>query len=307
MRAPLPGIHSQPRPALPLRQNPPLYSLRMILSGLVFLSMLGPNPGQSESTLRLFAPAGTQDIGATTFNQAGQAIGHSRLDIKTQPGGLRHLHVTMAIDEGGSNTSEAIFAPIVESGTTSGSNTALRLIEERSRAIGADGHKFPLLVIDHEKGRVSCYPDGQVSPQGKHLSIEGDDRVANVPMQLLFLPLVRGKADALRFQIATCADGPVLHDMIAVRGTTLLRGGRQVVQIQYGPDFGRTLAWLASRLLPSFSFWFDANDATYLGHRMQLYREGPEITLVRAGLTPPDLGLGSAPPAGLGVDSLGGE
>jgi hypothetical protein len=112
-------------------------------------------------------------------------------------------------------------------------------------------------------------------------------------MQLLFLPLVRGEVDALYFQIAACKDGPILHDIVAVRGTTIERNGLHVIQIKYGPDFGRTVAWLASRLLPSFSFWFNADDGTYLGHRMPLYRDGPEITLVRRGLTPPDIGLGS--------------
>ena len=79
--------------------------------------------------------------------------------------------------------------------------------------------------------------------------------------------------------------------MIAVRGPTREREGRRVIEIEYGPDFGRTIAFLASRLLPSFSFWFDAADGTYLGHRMPLYREGPNVTLVRQGLTPDAIGI----------------
>jgi hypothetical protein len=78
--------------------------------------------------------------------------------------------------------------------------------------------------------------------------------------------------------------------MIAVRGSTLEREGRRIVEVEYGPDFGATVAWLASRLLPSFSFWFDADDGSYLGHRMPLHRKGPEVTLVRQGLTPAEIG-----------------
>ena len=93
------------------------------------------------------------------------------------------------------------------------------------------------------------------------------------------------------FQIAACEDGPTLYDMIAVRGDTRTKRGRRVIEVEYGPDFGKAVAWLAARLLPSFSFWFDADSGAYLGHRMPLHRKGPEITLVRQGLTPPELGI----------------
>ncbi len=114
-------------------------------------------------------------------------------------------------------------------------------------------------------------------------------------MQLLFQPLVNGEVDEIRFQIVLCTDGPKLQDMIAVRGS-LFRSrqagdGREVVEIRYGPDFGKTVAYFASRLLPSFSFWFDAKDGAYLGHRMPLHSKGPEVVLVRSGLTPKDLGV----------------
>ena len=110
-------------------------------------------------------------------------------------------------------------------------------------------------------------------------------------MQLLFQPLVRGEVEDLRFQIVLCSDGPQLQDMIAVRGPRFERDGREIVEIRYGPDLGKTVAFFASRLLPSFSFWFDAKDGAYLGHRMPLHRKGPEVVLVRSGLTPKDLGV----------------
>jgi hypothetical protein len=79
--------------------------------------------------------------------------------------------------------------------------------------------------------------------------------------------------------------------MIAVPGPRFEREGREIVEIRYGPDLGSAVAFFASRLLPSFSFWFDAKDGAYLGHRMPLHRQGPEVVLVRSGLTPRDLGV----------------
>ena len=247
----------------------------------------------AESTVRLDATSVLEAIGATTFDHRGRAIGSSSVEVETSDDGSRRMRVTMGTDDGGRNVSEAVLAPIVGgvAGNAGTEAITLTILEERSQSTAADGRVFPLLVIDHSKGRVSCYEGDPSASEGRHVEIPDDDRVVNVPMQLLLLPLMRGEVDSLRFQIATCGDGPVLHDMIAVRGSTRTRGDRRIVEIEYGPDLGEALAWLASRLLPSFSFWFDANDGTYLGHRMPLHRQGPEITLVRQGLTPPEIGI----------------
>ncbi len=272
--------------------------------GIVSISTLGLSlllaaTSQAESTLLLLAPRALETIGATTFDELGNAVGQSFLEFSTDEDGIRRMTVSMAIEGGGANISEAILTPIstvpVSAGATpadtDAGDVALRLIEERSQATNADGVSFPLLVIDHQSGRVSCYPANETPSAAQHVDIPAEDRVVNVPMQLLFMPLVRKEIDSLRFQIAVCAPGPVLHHMIAVRAPTILREGREVIEIEYGPDFGTAVAWLASRLLPSFSFWFDAEDGDYLGHRMPLHRKGPEVLLVRNGLTPTDIGV----------------
>ena len=264
-------------------------SLRLALIGALVL----PTAAAAESSVRLEAGALIEALGATTFDAAGRAIGRSHFEVETEADGSRLMRVEMATDDGGRNVSQALLAPVA-GGLTGGSSAdglTLRLLEERSQSTTADGRRLPLLVIDHRTRRVSCYDDGAPDADGRHVDLPDEDRVVNVPMQLLFLPLVRGEVDSVRFQIATCGDGPVIHDMIAVRGSTRKRGDREIVEVEYGPDFGKTVAWLASRLLPSFSFWFDANDGAYLGHRMPLHRQGPEITLVRQGLTPPEIGI----------------
>ena len=264
-------------------------------------------------------PSIMQNIGATTFDTEGQAVGKSSLEIEGREDGSKKILISMNIAGGGSNISQANLSPVSATlhGVTAGaligdesrvataarpdSDTSVprstaqvfRVTEERSQSWSAEGRTFPLLVIDHEKKRVSCYPTGESDPgmHAQHVSIPDGDRVMNVPMQLLFQPLVEGEVDSVLFKIAACADGPVLHEMIAVRAGTILRNGRRIVEIEYGPNFGETVAWLASRLLPSFSFWFDARDGSYLGHRMPLHRKGPEITLVRQGLTPVQIGI----------------
>ncbi len=168
----------------------------------------------------------------------------------------------------------------------------LRLIEQRSQSTRADGTAFELLIVDHAAGDMTCIPDDGADPsKGQRLALPKEDRVVNVPMQLFFLPLVRGEVKEIRFQIAMCKDGPALYEMIAVRGPRKNLGGRDVLEIRYGPNFGKTVAFFASRLMPTFSFWFDAKTGGYLGHRMPLHRDGPEVTLVRSGISPPAIGL----------------
>jgi hypothetical protein len=165
------------------------------------------------------------------------------------------------------------------------------LVEQRSQATRSDGVSLDLLVIDHDRGRASCYPAKGAPGEARHIDLPDDDRVVNVPMQLLFQPLVSGEVDRVQFQIVLCRKGPVIHSMVAIPGPRDKRHGREVLEVRYGPDIGSALSFLASRLLPRFSFWFDGEAGEYLGHRMPLHTKGPEVLLVRQGLQPPDLGV----------------
>lgn len=259
-----------------------------------------PAPVAAESSAVLESLGDLEGVEATTFYTEGHAVGTSSFQVATEETGVRRMTVTMAIEGGGRNVSEAMLVPITNTITARqnagqtvrpvGPRQSFRLLEQRAQATRADGVAFELLVIDHEKGRVSCYPpDGDLT-NGRHIDLPEDDRVVNVTMPLLFLPLVTGEVDSVRFQVALCRNGPVLHKMIAVRGPKSHHDGRDVIEIRYGPDVGKAVAWFASRLLPKFSFWFDARDGTYLGHRMPLHRKGPDVVLVRRGLSPLDIG-----------------
>ena len=262
---------------------------KIVLGSLALIA----NPAASESQFQLSTLDGPAGITATTFDPSGHAVGSSSFEIEALAEGLRTMTVKLGIDAGGENVSEVTLAPISagSAGLADPATGGMRIVEERSQSTRTDGVRLDLLVIDHVAGRASCIPDTGGPERARLLDLPDRDRVVNVPMQLLFQPLVNGEVEEVRFQIVLCTDGPKLQDMIAVRGPRLEREGRAVVEIRYGPDFGKAVAWFASRLLPSFSFWFDSKDGAYLGHRMPLYSKGPEILLVRSGLTPSDLGI----------------
>ncbi len=286
---------TQPRVAFEIERRTSLDPrlTELLTTAVTFVLCLGlSGEVAAESKLLLDIPEGLEGIAATTFDSNGHAIGLSRFEIESSESGTRHMKIELSVEGGGTNRSEATLAPVAAALIGNRNATSrFRVTEERSQATRADGVSLDLLVIDHIQQRVSCYPPDADRSAGRHIELPADDRVVNVPLQYLFRSLATGEIDRLRFQLALCRDGPILRKMVAARGPRVIREGREVVEIRYGPDFGRAITWLGSRLLPRFSFWLDSRDGEYLGHRMPLHREGPEILLVRQGLTPPDLGL----------------
>jgi len=283
----------------------------VVFAGLLLAAGLSPPPAAGGSSLRL---PGSElgAIEATTFDEQGRRVGRSSFALTSNGSGRITMTIEISVAGGGVNRSEAVLdeapsprpdsapesapesapvgAPVPAPDTATPTTRELRLVEQRSRATRADGQALDLLVIDHERGRASCYADGDGPLRdGRHLELPEDERVVNVPLQLLFRPLVEREVDAIRFQIALCRGEPVLHDMIAVRGPVAQQEGRRIVEVRYGPDLGRAFSWLASRLLPRLSFWLDEETGTYLAHRMPLHTGGPEVLLVRSGLEPADL------------------
>lgn len=264
----------------------------MAWSFLLVAATIVAGRSDAESSIRLPGLTGPAGVTATTFDPTGHAIGSSSFQVEELAEGLRKLTIKLAVRDGGQNLSQVILAPVSSGPPTGKSGDAgLRIVEERSQSTRSDGVRLDLLVIDHVAGRASCIPDKGGAAAARHIDLPDRERVVNVPMQLLFQPLVTGETEELRFQLVLCTDGPQLQEMIAVRGPRFVHEGREIVEIRYGPDLGKTIAFLASRLLPSLSFWFDAKDGAYIGHRMPLHRKGPDVVLVRAGLTPKDLGV----------------
>ena len=116
-----------------------------------------------------------------------------------------------------------------------------------------------------------------------------NDRVANVPLNLLFDPLVRGVSTRVDFQIMLCrGGGPRLMDFeahVTRRGSDTDRD-EGLIEVRYGPDLRTVVSFLARAVTPKLKFWFDRGDPTrWLAHRMPLYSDGPEVLVVRQGVS----------------------
>ena len=126
-----------------------------------------------------------------------------------------------------------------------------------------------------------------------HHSEEEKDRVVNVPLNLLFAPLVEGKTETVTFQLLVCSFGPRILDARARVVKQSAHGDGGLVEISYDLDIPPLLARMARPFLPDVSVWFDGRmPGSWVGHRMPLFVSGPTVTVVRSGIAPTLLGTG---------------
>jgi hypothetical protein len=249
---------------------------------------LAPGLGHSKSSLVLPFPPDTGRVPAVTFDTSGQAVGQSEFAFVSEGETRFLMRVDMRIEGGAHNRTSAALERIV---VASGETPLLRLLTEQSQSFEADGTPMTLLRVDHESGFASCTPPEGSSEAAAVLALPADDRVANVPMNLLFLPIARGEVERIRFQLFVCRGGAKFHEFVAFAGPGSRGGQGQIIEVRYGPDLGNVMSWVASRVMPRLSFWFDTNrNGAYVAHRMPIYSRGPEIVMIRDGVTPPELG-----------------
>ena len=166
--------------------------------------------------------------------------------------------------------------------------SGLKLLHQESQSHDLEGQSMGILRVDHAKGIATCSPPPGSKKKTVVVKLPRKDRVANVGLSLLFQPLAKGKTRELRFQILLCRDDPRVVDFKAV---IVRRSGphmeRKIVEIRYTPDLGALISWLARAVVPDLSFWYDVTGApVYLAHQMPLFSKGPEILIVREGVTP---------------------
>jgi hypothetical protein len=147
------------------------------------------------------------------------------------------------------------------------------------------------MEIDHVAGQGRCTSPGLAGepPATRSVALPADDRVVNVPLNLLFQPLVRGDEQELRFQVLLCEGGPRVVTAVARVAGTPASGadGASLVRIQYEISLPKLLAKMVEHWLPNLSFWFDPRDAgAWIGHEMPLYAKGPTVLVVRHGYSP---------------------
>jgi hypothetical protein len=236
----------------------------------------------ADSELMLPYPASFGKIPAATFDAGRQRVGDANLEIEKLNDGTVRIFAESGVDGGARTVATATLAPIVDT-------NLLRPIFQESRTFDADNEPLGVMNIDHRTGEAICirpHSDGE-GMHTQRVPLPENDRIANVPLTLLFDPLVKGDVSTVDFQILLCRGDARLLDFQAkvVRREDGTDGSEQLVEVRYGPDFGSVFSLLAKAVIPRLSFWFDpASPSPWIAHRMPLYTDGPEVFVVRQGI-----------------------
>lgn len=263
-------------------RRPPLLAALLLAT---ITAALAPLRALAESALSLPRPPHFGDIAAETLDEAGHRIGSAHVRIDALASGGVSLLSESQMDDGAGNRLTAELAPV-------DGGAHLRPLVEESHTDLAGGQKLGFLRVDHTAGVLRCTPaDGEAV----EAALPAGERVALAPLNLLFLPLVRGEAQEIEFQIALCLGGPRI---VAAKARLARPGGLQddaasrLVEVRYELDFGPVLSSLARPFLPRFSLWFDpATAGDWMAHRMPLYSKGPTVVVLRTGVSPDLLNL----------------
>ena len=236
---------------------------------------------QAESELILPMPAEFGAIPALTFDLDGKQRGTATLSIDRIDENRALVRGAAALESGGRTRFQAELA-ILEG------ESGLQLLQQESQSHNQQGESMGLLHVDHAKGIATCTPPPRSERQPVVVKLGEHDRVANIGLSLLFQPLAAGSVQKVLFQILLCRDDPQVLDFEAiVVARSAPEADRKLVKILYQPDFGALLSWIAQAVVPDLFFWFDVTKQPfYLAHEMPLFASGPEIRIVREGVTP---------------------
>lgn len=254
------------------------------LLGLAWLTLGIATSAHAGSTLRFPIP---QDFGfkpAVTHSAEGQVIGKAEMTIERTGATTIRLVGNAAIDTGGSTHVEADFEIL-------GGENQMKLVRQLSESITVEGRPLGTLLIEHEKGTATCTPPTDSDLETVVLPLPENDRVANVPLHLLFAPLARREQEKTFFDVLLCREEPRFMQFEAsLVGPKANSRKPDAAEIHYRPALGSVLGFFAQGFVPDLRFWVDGpNKDRYLGHRMPLYTKGPEIWVLREDVSPVDL------------------
>lgn len=244
---------------------------------LLVCCLVAPD-ARARSELVLPYPAAFGLFSAATYDDNGSRLGDAQFEIKRLEDGRVRMTMIAGIDSGASNHASIVLAPL-------GQARGLRALEQRSESHDASGQSLGVLHVDHERGVARCIPPDRNEPT-QSIQLPDQERIANVALNLLFSPMALGKAHATDFQIFLCRGGPrVVAFSAALAPRVDAHPTDRIVEIHYEPNLARTIRWLAGDWLPQYSFWLDGQ-GDYLAHRISLYAAGPEVLVVRDGISP---------------------
>src|SRR5512134_1538333 len=135
----------------------------------------------AESAFLLPWPANMGRIPATTYDDHGAPLGDANLLIDQLEDGSVRVFSQSGKERGAHTVATAQLTP-VRAGET------LRLARQESRSFDPGGSSIGALLIDHRARRARCL-DANGALEGE-VALDAEDRVVNVPLNLLFLPLV---------------------------------------------------------------------------------------------------------------------
>jgi hypothetical protein len=254
----------------------------MLRSALVIGAALAcAGPAAAGSGLVLPYPPSLDPISAGTYDDDGNRIGDAALSYRRDAEGRIRLRAESSMENGPRTVIEAEFVELDD-------GEGLRVLWQSSLSHDAQGQPLVHVEIDHQNQEARCTPPGGTREDAQILKLPSEDRVANAIMSLLLLPIARGQVDRLRFQTFLCRGGGArFMDFVALPGPELAKHpSREIVEVRFGPDLGRVASWFASVIVPKLRFWFDrARDGDYVAHRMPLYSGGPEVVVMRDGIS----------------------
>ena len=254
--------------------------LRLFAALLVLL--WGARAASADSAFEFPMPEEFGTVAAGTYDGSGARLGNASFIAGLEEDGSVRLEATSAI-EGSASTRFLVKLETLENGK-------LRPIYEESRSIDIDGHPLGVMSIDHREGVVTCEPAAHDKDgHRRQMKLPDDDRVLNIPLHLLFQPLVRGEVEEISFKIVLCRPDPRIIDALAqvVEGKGAESG---IVEVQYTIDLG---FWnrIAAPFVPTLSMWFDSKAPNgWIGHRVPLYTKGPTVSILREGIDPHQVG-----------------
>lgn len=246
-------------------------------SVVLVIGMLLAGTAAAESALRLPYPDKFGLVSASTYDTDFNRVGDAHLVIEHLDEQRVRLVVESGFD-GGARTVATAELESIEDGHY------LRLLKQESRSIDAEGIALGVLTIDHQNGVASCESGGSGDTKIQRLTLPDHDRVANVPLNLLFQSLVDGSADTLKFQVLLCRFGARLVDIDAhvVPKSSDSAHPSPFIEVEYQPNFGRFVSLVAQNLMPRLSVWFDPRASnSWIAHRVPLYSKGPEVLVIR--------------------------
>lgn len=265
------------------RLRAPAHSARNAIAAVALALGLGiglvSSTATAGSSIILPYPDHFGEFPAGTYSNDGVRLGEALLKLEKRADGLVVMSVETRIEGGARQEARAEFS-VLEA------NRGLLLLREFTHSHDREGKSKGILRVDHVKGEATCTPTPESGQAPSRVSLPEDERVTNVPLQLLFLPLVQGETERISFQLFLCGGGAKVVDFAATLAPRRPATSRhEIVEVRYSPDLGAFMSFLAKAVVPDLAFYFDANgQGTYLAHRMPLFSKGPEVLVVRDGV-----------------------